>query len=419
MLRQRWWQVNVLARIAWRNIWRSPRRTWITVSAMALGVALCMACVAWIDGMFMDGFDLLVRQTIGHVQVQHPAYPKHRALYDTIPDAETLLERLDRLPDVQAVSGRVLGYSLLAVRDQAAGAQLIGVVPEREAATSSIDTKVESGGHWLGGEPRKEILLGFGLAESLKAKLGDEVVVVTQAADGSLGNDLFHVTGVIKTGSVARDRAGAYVHRTDLQQLLALPDQLHEIALIARDEDRIPALASEVRSALADRRVLVRTWDEVNPVAKQLISFQDSFMFVMLFLVYAVAALGILNTMLMSVFERTKELGVMRALGLRPVQTMLLVVLESAAMALVAGALGLGLGLLFDGYLVKYGIDLSNLMGSFSFGGISFSPVMYGRIRLSAVVTTVVGLFGIAILASLWPAFRAARLKPVEAMRQE
>lgn len=409
----------MLLRIAWRNIWRSPRRTWITVSAMALGVALSMACVAWIDGMFMDGFDLLVRQNLGHVQVQHPDYPKHRALFDSIPDGAAVLDRLGRLPSAQAVSGRVFGYSLLAIQDQAAGAQLVGVIPAPEAATSSIHTKVEPGGRWLSDQPGKEILLGSGLAESLKAEIGDEVVVVTQAADGSMGNDLFHVVGVLKTGSVARDRAGAYVHRLDLQELLSLPDQLHEVALIARDENRIPALASEAKAALAGSGLLVRTWDEVNPVAKQLISFQDSFMFVMLFLVYAVAALGILNTMLMSVFERTKELGVINALGMRPVQTVLLVVLESAAMALVAAVLGLGLGLLFDGYLVRFGIDLSGLMSSFSFGGISFSPVMYGRIRVSAVVTTVVGLFGITILASLWPALRAARLRPVEAMRQE
>lgn len=411
--------MKLLMRIAWRNIWRQKRRTWITIGAMALGVALSMACVAWMDGFFADGFDLMVRQTLGHAQVHHPEYPKQRALYDTIEGGETMVQKLSALPEVKAASGRVFGYTLLAAKDEAAGAQLIGIVPEREAATSSIDTKVLKGGNWLSSDPKKEVVLGSGLAETLKITVGAEVVAVTQAADGSMGNELYTVVGIIKTGSVVRDRAGAYVHQADLQELLVLEDQLHEIALIATKDRLIPTMAANAEATLKGSQVLVRTWDSINPLMKQLIGFQDVFLFVMLLIVYSVAALGILNTMLMSVFERTKELGVIRALGLKPGQMVLLVIFESCALAVISSFFGVLLGLAFDAYLVYYGIDLSHLMDSFSFGGISFSPVMYGAVRVEAVVATVLGLFFITVLASLWPAVRAARLKPVEAMRQE
>ena len=154
-------------------------------------------------------------------------------------------------------------------------------------------------------------------------------------------------------------------------------------------------------------------------MVKQLIGFQDVFLGIMLMLVFLVVALGILNIMLMSVFERTKELGVIRALGLRPIQMVLLIIFESIALASIASALGVGLGLLMDAYLVYVGIDLSSLMNDISFSGITFISHMYGYVRTEAVVSTVVGLFLITVLASLWPAVRAARLQPVEAMRQE
>jgi len=411
--------MKLLIRIAWRNIWRQSRRTWITIWAMALGVALSMACVAWIDGMFKDGFDMLVGETIGHVQVHHPEYPKKRALYETIDDGAATVQKLAVLPDAKAVSGRVFGFSLLAAREEAAGAQLIGIIPADEAAATSVHEKVQPGGRWLSAEAKKEIMLGSGLAETLKSKVGDEIVAVTQAADGSMGNELFTVAGIIKTGSVVRDRSGAYLHQADLQELLVLEDQLHEISLLAKEDEGIPALAASVAAALEGSELLSRTWGEINPMMKTMISFQDMFLFIMLLLVFSVAALGILNTMLMSVFERTKELGVIRALGLKPRQMVLLVVLESTALAAVASVVGVALGLVLDAYLVFVGLDFSSMMGSFTFAGLSFNPMMYGYVRPESVVALVVGLFLITVLASLWPAIRAARLKPVDAMRQE
>ena len=165
--------MSMLMKIAWRNIWRQSRRTWITIWAMALGVSLTMACVAWIDGMFQDGFDLLVRQTIGHVQVHHPDYPKRRALYDSIDGTAALVDKLSALPEVKAASGRVFGFGLLAVGKEAAGGQLIGVIPDDEAATSSIDESVLPGGR--NGTLKIEILDGAGAV--VATPLGAEPVL--------------------------------------------------------------------------------------------------------------------------------------------------------------------------------------------------------------------------------------------------
>jgi ABC-type lipoprotein release transport system permease subunit len=410
----------LLVRLAWRNIWRQKRRTWITAGAMAFGVAFCMATIAWSDGMFQDIFRIVVRQNLGHVQIHAPLYPSQRALEDTIPHGEQVLAEVRGLPGLQEASGRLYGYSLLGVGEKAAGAQLEGVDPVEEARLTGISGKVTQGS-WLSPKPSMEIVLGEGLAESLNAKVGDEATAVTQAADGSIGNDLYKVVGVFRTGSVAFDRGGAFLHIEDLRTLLALPGQLHEIVLVSERDDDAEALAVSAHRLLAGRHLLVRSWKEVNPQVAQVISLQDAFMEVVLLMVFSVAALGILNTMLMSVFERTRELGVVSALGLRPGQLVVLVLLETLFIALVAAAVGLTMGLAFDGALVKWGIDLRFLLSSetWSFGGASMEPVMHGIVRARGILATLGGLFAVSLLAALWPAVRAARVRPVVAMRQE
>jgi ABC-type lipoprotein release transport system permease subunit len=413
----------LLVRIAWRNIWRQPRRTLITVGAMGVGVAACLAMIAFVDGIYAQAFTRMVNEGIGHVQVHDPAFIEQRSLGDVIEGGDEVLAGVKALPGAVVVSGRAFGYALLSTDDapgrpqRSGGAQLVGVTPAAEASLSRVDRKIESG-RYLGEEAGDEIVLGAGLAESLRARLGDEVVAVTQAADGSLGNELFKVVGVFRTGNVIVDRNGAYVHIDDLRSLLVLGDDLHEIAVVGQDAGDVTALQADVER-LAPDGLTVRGWRAVNPMVAQMLSFQDVGNGLLLLIVFSVAALGVLNTMLMSVLERTRELGVMGALGLKPRQIVGLVMLETLALVAVAGAGGTALGLALDAYLVVYGIDLSGVMSSgFSFGGTSFSPVLKGAFRVAGVVQTLGGLVVISLLASLWPALRAARLAPVAAMKR-
>lgn len=408
----------MLLRLAWRNIWRQRRRTLITVSAMAFGVAFCMASIALDDWLFGEVFEILVTRNLGHVQVHAPAFPAQRALNDTIADVDALVARLDALAGATAVTPRLFGYALLAVGDEAAGGQLIGVVPEREHAATGVGERLQQG-RFLGAAAGREIVLGAGLAETLRAAVGSEVVAVTQAADGSLGNELFRVAGIVKTDSVVVDRAGAFVHLADARELLALPGQAHELALLARDREAVPALAAAGRAALVERGLLVRSWDQIQPQLASMLQLTTVVNWIFLIMIFSVAALGVLNTMLMSVFERTQELGVLRALGLRPDQMIALVMLESVLLALLAVVAGGLFGAALDAFLVFRGIDLSWLSKGWSWYGARFPPVFHGVVRPFGVVAPLVGMVVIALLAALWPALRAAGLQPVEAMRQE
>lgn len=408
--------MRLLVRLAWRNLWRHRRRTLITASAISFGVAMCMATVALQAGVFQRLFSALVERQIGHAQIHDPRFPKQRALQDTIEGGQALLEELRKLPDVATATPRVYGQALLGAREEAIGAQLIGVEPESERALTRLDEALVDG-RYLEPEASGGALLGVGVAKRLNVGVGDEIVVVTQAADGSLGNELYFVRGVYETGAVSLDRGGVFLHREDLARLLVLDDEIHEIALLAPSREDIPALLEEVAPFTESEGLLLRDWKELSPSAAELIGLQNVALFIVVGIVFGVAALGILNTMLMSVFERTRELGVLLALGLTPARVLGLIVVETILLALLGIIIGGVLGGLLDLWLVTRGIDLGG-SSSFSSFGVTFEQRMKGAFVLRDVLGIFASVLVIAALSALWPALRAARLPPVIAMRQ-
>ena len=181
-----------IAAIAWRNLWRHKRRSLITAGAMSMGVGFCMAIMAYTTGMYAQMNRLMVDEMTGHVQVHHPAYPGSRKLHDTIP--EELLQRSKTAEGVRAASARLFGAALVASENSTTGAQIIGVVPTDEAGLTAVSRTMRTGAY-LGPEAGHEVIVGVELADKLGLELGDELVIVTQAADGSMGNDLFKVAG--------------------------------------------------------------------------------------------------------------------------------------------------------------------------------------------------------------------------------
>lgn len=407
-----------LFQVAWRNLWRQGRRSLITASAMAIGVALCMFMTAFADGMYVKMFDVLVSQKLGHAQVHHPDYPRTKILHDTIPDGDALLAEIDALPETEAATARLFSYGLLASSETSTGGQLLGVQAEREQKVRDIDSDIVEGSFDIS---EGRAVVGKGLAKTLEIGVGDELIVIVQAADGSMGNELYEVSGVFSTGAAALDRAGAFVSLEALQQVAALPDAIHEILVLTQDPEGSEALANAIKGLPDADDVLVRPWFEADPTTYDMMQLQDAGMFMMLFFVFALASFGVLNTMLMAVFERTRELGVLRAIGLGRGQLMALVILESCFLGLLAITFGGVLGGLLDWWAVTQGVPMGagvEQMDGFEYQGVSFGSRIYGVVRPEGVVITLSMVFIVCVLASLWPAWRAAHLRPVEAMRE-
>jgi ABC-type lipoprotein release transport system permease subunit len=411
--------VRVLTRIAWRNLWRHRRRTLLTAVAMAVGAALCMATTAFSDGMFDELFAVMVEQQLGHVQVHHPDHPSSRRLHDTLKGATALVEQVRALPDTAAVSGKVVGFALVGTEKKSTGAVIVGVDPEAERGEGRVGARIREG-VFLPRQPGGKATIGVDLAEELGVKLGDSVVAVTQSADGSLGNAAYEIVGIHRTGDAQLDRTGLVIHVAEAQELLVLPDQLHSLTVLTEDPSAIAEYTEQLRGSIGSDKVAVKAWWEASPQAAQLMGMRDFGALITLGVVFTAAAFGVLNTMMMSVYERTRELGVLKALGLKPLRIVALIVVESALLAAVAAFLGLVLGGLLDLYLVVYGFDLSaSVEEGFSFSGVMLDPVIRGSVRPVTIVYVILAVFVVSIGASLWPAVRASRLQPVEAMRAE
>ncbi len=405
--------------VGWRNLWRHKRRSLITAVAMAVGMAMCMATIAFQDGMFDELFEVMVEQQLGHVQVHHPDYPTTRALFDTLDGLDELVAAVDALPGTVASAPRLDGFALIGGDVRTAGGMLRGLDPVREAQVGPLAERVTEG-RFLAAEPAGEVVLGEGLAKELGAEVGSTVVAVTQAADGSLGNELYTVVGHAKTGNVQLDKMGALVHISDLQRLLVLEGQAHGLTILTSDATTVGSYVDGVRDAIGSDVREVQPWWEASPMAAEIMGMRDASAFIILGIVFSVAAFGILNTMLMSVFERTVELGVLRALGMRRRRLVMLIMVESALLSALASVIGLAMGGALDAWVVIYGFDMSGTAeDGFSFAGVMIDTVVHGRVRPEPIVFMVIALFAVSLLASLWPAVRAALLRPVEAIRSE
>ena len=261
------------------------------------------------------------------------------------------------------------------------------------------------------------VLLGERLAKSLRADVGDEVYLLTSTTDGRTAEEPFRVVGLYRTGDATMDRMRAYVHLADLQRFVHLGGRVHEIAAVAADPELAVALATALREAPAAAGLSVRPWYEVKPMLKRMLDLNDASVGLMLFIIFVVAALGVLNTMLMAVFERTRELGVLMALGLRPWQVRRLVMIETVLLTLFGGAVGTLCGLGLDLYLLEVGWDLTSMTGGFSVAGVTIDPVLRASVELRGLLVPLLAISVVTFLASFYPANRAAKLSPTRAMR--
>jgi ABC-type lipoprotein release transport system permease subunit len=398
-------------RLAWRNLWRNRKRTAITLAAISLNTAILIASSALMDGMLVN----MVRNTtdlvVGEVQVHAPGYLADRSLYRALDDPDAIL-RAARSQGIDAAP-RVYGYGLIAHGTKSAGARFCGVDPARERATFALAEHVERGG-WLPERPGRGVVLGKKLAKSLNATVGSEVVAVVQAADGSLGNEIFTVTGILKTVGETVDRNAAMLHEADFRALFVLPARVHEVALNSRGAVPLDRVASIAAAAAGGDEV--KTWRELMAQLADMVNLTDVSMWIFGGIFFVAAGLGVMNTMLMATYERIHEFGVLKAIGATPLRIVRDVLAEALVLSAVATAIGTAAGLAGALYLQAVGIDTSAFAGETSFAGVAFDPVWHARVGAGSVVGPVGVMWAICVLSALYPAVIAARLDPVRAI---
>ncbi len=411
-----WW------RVAWRNLWRNRGRTLITASGLAFGYLAAVLIVGLTDGMSAELAENGTRLLVGHVQVHADGYLPERSMYRTLGDAagvdvQALLRRVDAHPGVVAAAPRVYGGGLVSSGEQTKAALLLGVDPQRELRVSNLVSNVVDGR--LPDEGAYEVLLGTELARQLQVEVGDELVLVAPAADGSMGNDLYTLVGIVRTGSPGLDANYALLSFSRLQQLMALtPERIHEVVLTMEDPWAAPTLASALSSELesAFGSVSVEPWTELRPELFEYLTLADAVNFVIVIVIFGMAVFGVANTMLIGTFERRQEFAVVRALGTTPSGVGRTVVYEG----IILGTLALIAGALITTPLFVWWHnsppDLTGLTSGFSLGGSQWRPILRVEYSLDAPIISAVALLLTAIFAAVYPAWKATRVPPADAL---
>ncbi len=406
---------NVVLRRAWRNLWRHWRRTWLTVGAMIFSNALLIFAMSLQFGSYDMMIDNSLRAWSGHLQLQHPRYldePKMRyALADVDGVAADLRARLG----VDSVSARAAGFALASSRERSYGLQIIGVDPANEKKVSTLPGLV-SAGRYL--EPRggEEIVIGSVLARNLKVGVGDELTFIGSGFDDSFAAGIVTIVGIFDSGMAELDRSVAQVELGYFQEVFAMQNRGHSIAIRAAHIDDVERLQGKLDSlADPDAGVQVRHWDELQPGLRQAIQTDlasNSFMY---FVLVVLVAFSVLNTQLMSVLERTREFGVMMALGLQPSNLSRLVLLETALMTLLGTLLGIAVGLVIVIYLARAGFTYPG-MEEFAYK-FNLPDRIYPAISLLTLTAGPAVVAVGSLLAALYPALRLYLLTPIDAMR--
>ncbi|MCA9689663.1 MAG: FtsX-like permease family protein [Nannocystaceae bacterium] len=399
-------------KLAWRNVWRNPRRSGVTIAAVSLALFVMILYSGMFIG-YLKGMERgIVELEVGDAQIFAEGYRARPSIYKTIDDAEGLLTRLDEAGF--RGSARLLGSGLAAAGDASSGISMRAVDVARDAEVGSIAEQVEVGA-WLDPAAPDEVVIGRKLARTLGAEVGAELVILSQGTDGSMANDLYKVRGILRGISDAVDRGGVFMTHAAFRELMVFPEGAHQI--IVRTPAGVPLPEAAARLKKLAPAQDANDWKTLMPNLASMLDSSRAAMMFMFVIIYVAIGIVVLNAMLMAVFERIREFGVLKALGVGPLGVFGLILIETFIQTGVAILIGVAASVPANWYMVNVGIDMS--FGDLTLMGMAVDPIWRSQVDASTYVTPILLLLVIITLAVLYPAIRAARVHPVEAMRYQ
>ena len=402
--------------LAWRNIWRNPRRTTVILLAVVIGVASMILLSALTRGVINGMIDNGIATLTGHLQIHRAGFRNDPVIDYRIDAPGLLLSQVERtLPKGVLWSTRLRLNAVINNARHADGVTMVGIVPQHEKEISFIGSAVTQG-RFLNAEDPYAIVVGQALIEKFETRIGHKLVLMSQDASGDIASRAFRIVGVFKAEMQATEKQFVFVTQSAAQQMLKLGDSINEIALQVPPEIPEADLAQNLRNTLAEETLEINTWQELLPLLMTYLKLYDSFIAIWYLVVFVAMGFGIVNTTLMAVFERMREFGLLKALGMKPGGILRSVLVESFLLLMLGLVLGNSSGVAGTLLLAQKGIDLSALAEGAEFAGLTrlIVPTLHlPDILLANVIVLILGL-----LVCLYPAGKAARFTPVEALRQ-
>ena len=400
--------------LAWRNIWRNPRRTIVIMMAVIIGVWSMIFLGALMRGMEVGMIKNGIATLTGNIQIHHKEYRNDPVIENSITDPKEVKAVLNKtLPHGTRWSFRVRINAIASNARHSSGVTLVGIEPEREAGVSFIGQAVTQG-RYLTPHDTYGIVVGQALVDKFETKIGHKLVLMSQSTDGEIASRAFRIIGIFRAEMRATEKQFVFFTLPVAQHMLKLKEGISEISIALSNNQDTNRIATALKAKLSSDIYNIDTWRDLLPILNAYLKLSDGFVLIWYIVVFISMGFGIVNTMLMAVFERMREFGLLKAMGMKPSWIIKEVLLESFLLLVIGMTFGNILGLLTVLAFSGNGIDLSALAAGAEFAGMSrmLYPVIYATdIALANLVVFVLG-----ILVSLYPAAKAARVTPVEAL---
>jgi len=403
----------MLAALAWRNIWRQPHRTVLSLSSIALASTITIFLLALQQGAYGTMKESVLRLIDGFAQVQPQGYASDPDLRKTIAKPDALMAKLDALPAVTASAPRATTYVILSNGSRSYGAAVFGVDPARETRVSNLGTTITEG-HYLKPGVDGGVVVGAGLARNLKLSVGSKLTMLGGARDGSIAADVLAVTGIFSTGAPELDRQVIEMPLARFQADFAAEDRANVIAVSGRRLADIQASLKSLGRVARKDGLVVRDWTELEPALHDVILLDASFSVLLYASLIVIVVFIILNTLLMSVLERTHEFGMLMAIGMRPTQIGRMLWLEMLYLSGVGAALGIALGVGITGWVANVGIPFPGAEALFSQW--HMPSTLYPELNFTSALAGPLAIALSIVVAGIVPYVRVRRLQTVSAM---
>jgi ABC-type lipoprotein release transport system permease subunit len=408
-----------LGKIAWRNLWRRKRRTLITGISIGFGVMLAVTFTGVGDYGYTNMINTSAIMGLGHVTIEPHGYNQTPSLDKRLRKTGQIRERVLAMPGVNDAIVRIMGQAMFASASKTIGGVFMGIDPAQESPEQNLLIRSLVQGELFSGKDSRGVVVGSKMAEKLNLRIGKKLVYTTTDVSGEIVSEIARVTGIFKTGVNEVDGGMVLLPINSVRATLHYDAQdATLLAMIINDQRYAERMRDKISLAEGDPQIEVLSWQQTQAALAGLITMDRSGNYISQFLIGLLIAAGILNTLLMSVLERTREFGVMMAVGMSPRTLFMLVVVESLWLAIIGIVIGIIITAPWYAYLYYVGLDFSGAIGEdYSAGGILVDPLIRIRLYKESIIAILTGVFSLTLLAGLYPAWRAGRIPPVESLK--
>lgn len=404
----------MISLMAWRNIWRNKTRSIVIMLSIAIGLFSGIAILSLYKGMMKGRVRTVIDAEVGHLQIHHPEFKKDFKPEFTISNGRQLLEELKSIPEVKLAVPKSITSGMLSTTGGSSGVQINGILPDQEYKASQLKKKLIEG-HVFNASKKNQIIIGKKLADKLKLDVGSKLVLTVVDSSEEISSGAFRIIAIYQSDNAPLDELNVYVNMWDLNDMLKIKDEFHEVVLILSNDDLIDSFKSRLVKAFVSLKI--ETWREISPETNLLVKTTDQYSYIIMVIIMLALAFGIINTMLMAILERTKEIGMMLALGTNRIKIFFLILQETFMLTFAGSPVGIISSWLIVSYFNKVGIDFSGrgneMMKSFGFGSI-----VYPEFPSDKILNVFLIVFFTALASCLFPAIKALRLQAAEALRR-